>query len=71
MTRLVFVLGLALLSGLPGYAQNMKLQQFDRMAGQDQIDYITQLQARVRASVTGDQLTKVNEVFSSRVIPAN
>ena len=65
-TRLVLLLGLAALSGLPSYAQNMKLQQFDRMAGQDQIDYITQLQARVRASVTGDQLTKVNEFFKPR-----
>ncbi len=44
----------------------MKVQQLDRMADQDQIDYITQLEARVRASVTGDQLAKVNEFFKAR-----
>ena len=68
-TRLVLLLGLAVLSGLPGYAQNMKLQQFDRMAGQDQIDYISQLQARVRASVKGISSPRSTN-SSSRVIPA-
>jgi hypothetical protein len=44
----------------------MKIQQLDRMADQDQIDYVSQLVARVRASVTGDQLAKVDEFFKAR-----
>ena len=47
-------------------AQAMKLQQFDRMADQDQIDYISQLVARVHASVSADQRSKVDKFFKAR-----
>ncbi len=46
--------------------QAMKLQQLDRMADQDQIDFISQLVAHVRASVSADQLPKVDEFFKAR-----
>jgi hypothetical protein len=48
--------------------QAMKIQQLDRMAEQDQIDYITQLVDHVHASVSANQLPKVDEFFKARDI---
>jgi hypothetical protein len=47
-------------------AQAIEIRQFDRIAGDDQIDYITQLVNSVEAATSGQQLAQVKRFFMNK-----